>query len=223
MKEKHPDHALLEDLRNKDRHAFNLFYNCHFNNVLNFIQKVFGLHAYEAQDITQEAFVSLWTMIFAGLLRKKKIESISDLKAYLFVTAKNEALRYLKAQGRQRDFFDQYKKFPEGLYADIIVTVWNMETNSQLEQQVKMDKTIQALPPSQLKDILVLHYIHKKAPGEIATLLNTSHSNVNNQIRKGFHQVVNIIKNGNQLHHALQIIYVIVLLCWEKIKNILLP
>jgi RNA polymerase sigma-70 factor (ECF subfamily) len=163
------DDQLLMLLQHRDEVAFAEVYRRHFSMLY--------MHAYKmlddkglAQDVVQDLFVAFWQ-------KSANLEVRTNLKAYLYVAARNRVLTMIKKQKSNRDFIS--------MVAKVMVEEDNttMEQISERELLVLIDREIDKLPP-RMKQVFELSRKSFMSNKEIAELLGTSEETVKKQVHK---------------------------------------
>ena len=80
---------LSEQIRKGDEQAFRIFYEAEFGNVVYFVRQYVN-DADIAADLAQESLLGVWT-------NREKIDPDRNLRAYLYVTARNKTLNLIKS------------------------------------------------------------------------------------------------------------------------------
>jgi RNA polymerase sigma-70 factor (ECF subfamily) len=80
---------LSDKIRKGDEQAFRVFYEAEFGNVVYFVRQYVN-NADVAADIAQESLLSVW-------INRENIDPDRNLRAYLYVTARNKTLNLLKS------------------------------------------------------------------------------------------------------------------------------
>src|SRR5689334_21843027 len=91
---------LMGDFKKGSKEAFEEVYNTYHLQLYYFVRKITG-NPEEAEDITSETFVKLWQLC-------ARFETLQNIKAFLFIAARNASLDYLRylkrVAGDVRDF-----------------------------------------------------------------------------------------------------------------------
>ncbi len=124
-----------------------------------------------AEDLIQDLFVELW---YKKVFRR----TINNPKVYLFTSAKNKCLMYLR------------KKRPEYLQFDDLFDELQVNLPEIDEERVIffVEKIIDELPDKRAV-IIKLHFYKGLKYREIADVLGISLNTVKTQIRKALHQL----------------------------------
>lgn len=131
-----------------------------------FAKKLTGSHE-EAEDITLYTFQKLFNIC-------NQFNTETNIKAFLYITVRNNGLNYLKAQKRHQQ---KQRLFAESMKDDILL---------QYEYEIKdelLDTIHQAIEslPEECRKIFKLLYYNDMKPAEIADMLRISVSTVYNQ------------------------------------------
>jgi RNA polymerase sigma-70 factor (family 1) len=155
--------ALIERFKFGNIKAFGEIFECHNRLLYYFVRRLIG-DDIEAQDIVFDTFRKLW-------LRKDHFESLANIKAFLYITARNSGIDYLR-------LIKQRKEAEKALaiYTDISVEeIDNKIVETELLEEVY--NKINDLPETERK-IFKLHYEEGMSLKEIAGKLNISQESV---------------------------------------------
>jgi RNA polymerase sigma-70 factor (ECF subfamily) len=133
----------------------------------------------EAQDIVQEAYLSLWKV-------RARWSGIGNLDNYLFITCRNNALAFLKRKmelNRLAEDVVAHLKYQEQHSA--LDHIYAKETQHHLQQQ------IQTFPPK-MKQVFLLSREDELTQKEISTKLNISE----NTVKKQINNVLKVLKKN---------------------------
>jgi RNA polymerase sigma-70 factor (family 1) len=154
----------MQDVRNDinlafrqgDKSAFDALYNQLSDQLITYCKNFVGFE--DAQDIAAETFYKLWRL-------KETWSSINNVKSFLYVSAKNSCLNFLKHQ--------QVKAKNENRIADLIAkeqkAVLLSEIESELVSQILLE--IENLPEN-CKAVFKMSYLDEYETNEIAEKLN---------------------------------------------------
>jgi RNA polymerase sigma-70 factor (family 1) len=161
------DKAWLLHFKEGDAEAFRQLYQLLYRRLCYF---AFSLvkNMDQAEDIATDCFVKVWT-------RKETFESEEGIKTYLYLTAKNACIDFLRAEKRHELSHQEISYLEAGSaphQADLPMA--NAEIMSALYQQ------LDELPPKCAR-VFKLIYFEQKNTAEIAALMNTSTKTVLNQ------------------------------------------
>lgn len=137
----------------------------------------------EAEDIIIGIFSTFWNM-------RSNFESINNIKAFLYITAKNRCLNFLQYRERQ-------SAGKKALNTHLMSSNQMEETDNRI---VKSDfyyqvfKEVQQLP-DQCREIFILTYYKGLTSGEIAGKLDISVSQVTTQRSRAIKYLKNILKD----------------------------
>src|SRR5438105_8361645 len=89
---KNPGHHLIVGFKEGNRDAFRLVYQLHHRALYNFVRQLTD-DRHEAEDIVADTFVKLWKL-------KANFETDNNIKAFLYITARNASLNFLRYEKR---------------------------------------------------------------------------------------------------------------------------
>lgn len=162
---------LLEKFNNRDCVAFGTVYNMFYDDLFYYTSKIYRGTELSAYDIIQDIFLNLWEM------KRQKFSGLNNIKAYLFVSIKNNFKDYLKHKKSK----DKYK-FDVAMDEDLFVAeIMEMEVFSFLNEAVN------ALPSECCK--VIKSYLEGYETKEIAQRLNKTESTVYNQKKAAIDQL----------------------------------
>lgn len=146
------------------KHVYDLYYKVIYTFAYNLVKDT-----EEAQDITTETFIKLW-----GL--HGNFENLLNIKAFLYITARNFCLDYFRKLQRQRS------SQKEILY---LLRGENEVENMMIDAEVfdELSGQIENLP-GQCKKIFKLIYFDNLKTAEVSERLGISAQNVLNQKQK---------------------------------------
>ncbi len=159
----------LKGLREGNIHAFNRVYQVYHSRLYHFSFK-FTRSCEDAREIVQEVFVKLWE-------NRELIDPDKNFSHYLFTMAKNKVYN----RARKRVVECAYKQYVQHYHTSIANTT--EEQFQSAETTALFEAALEKLTPKR-KQIITLSRLDGKSNREIATLLDTSVSNVENQINK---------------------------------------
>lgn len=124
-----------------------------------------------AEEIASEAFLKLW-------MNQEKLLKLSAVKAFLYSTAKNAALDYIRRTktARQR---------ARSIQSQLAITDQSIE-EALIKTEVVSDlyKALELLPP-QYQNVVKLEYLEGKSIKEIAATMNISVNSVKTYRKRG--------------------------------------
>lgn len=156
---KNLDSTILTGFHQGDERAFRQLFDHFYPALYNFTQKLTG-DPDEAKDIVSHTFQKLFQ-------RHNLFETDANIKAFLYITARNNSLNYLHAQktknNRQREYAREM--------SDDTLLQYDYEIMDRLVD--KVNAAIENLPEECCKIFKLLYYKQMK-PAEIAALLQIS-------------------------------------------------
>jgi RNA polymerase sigma factor (sigma-70 family) len=158
---------LLIEFSQGSPHAFQAIFDSFRMRIFYFVKKLID-DIPTAEEITSDTFVKLHRL-------HDKFNTYNNIQAFLFITARNASLDFLKYRQRQREHFTdlQYEEeipevplFPEtNVEADVLRHIYN-----------EIEKL-----PERSKRIFKLYYFEDRSLNEIAEIMGISRQTVANQ------------------------------------------
>ena len=164
---KNPGQYCIVDFKEGKRDAFAEVYNMYYSRLYFFVKKLTDDRE-EAQDITTETFVKLWNL-------RGNFDTHQNIKAFLFITARNACLDFLRYRQRQHT---NKQEFSYLLTQNEDVQFEHDEIRLEVLQQIHSE--IEHLP-SQCRKIFKMAYLERLKNGQIADLLGLTEQTVRNQ------------------------------------------
>jgi RNA polymerase sigma-70 factor (family 1) len=162
-----PD-KLLSGFQQGDPDAFEQIFKHFYRDISYFTEKVTG-NKQEAEDITIQTFTKLFE-------RYQLFNSLANIRAFLYVTARNASFNYLRdikrLSARRQEFMSHFE-----------------DENNLENEEIKAEtlKTIYAAIenlPDECKKIFKLIYLEGLNTPDIAALLNISEATIRSQKRR---------------------------------------
>jgi RNA polymerase sigma-70 factor (family 1) len=154
--------------RNDDAFAYKELFVSFYNPLLRFAHTLVKSRE-QAEEVVSDVFISIWE-------KRKRIDSISNLKVYLFIAVKNTSLNYLSRQNKNlTDSVDESSMDLQSIYFDpeqLMVTA---------EMVARIRAAIEELPPK-CKLIFKLVKEDELKYKDVADILNISQKTVESQI-----------------------------------------
>jgi len=157
---------LLARFNHGDRQAFSEIYNEYYTFTYTVVKRVTAGSSY-TKDLVADSFVKL-------LQYKGEFKSLSKIKSFLFVTARNISLDYLRNKKTKQNKTISFQDWMCGLRDT------EEATQTIAEHRKIIYDSIQSLP-HQCRQIFTLYYFEELRNPEIASLLNISKKTVANQ------------------------------------------
>ena len=153
------DITIITGFQQGNERAFRSVLNHFYPALYNFTKKLTGNHE-EAKDMTLHAFQKLFE-------RCSLFNTEINIKAFLYITARNRSLDYLRAQKRQHEI---EKDMAREMSNDILL---RYEYDIMDELVDRLNIAIEGLPPESRKIFKLLYY-EQMTPSEIADHLRIS-------------------------------------------------
>ncbi|SHG60523.1 RNA polymerase sigma-70 factor, ECF subfamily [Thermosyntropha lipolytica DSM 11003] len=192
------DETLVLRLRDGEITAFEELVNRYKNKVFALVYRMVGDYQ-EAEDITQEVFLNIYTKI-------NQFDSEKKFAPWLYRIATNTAISHLrKNKNRNHLNFDEVFS---GLYSslqaswDVVDPLLNME---RVELKEEINKALSKLPEN-YRIIILLRYQLELNNQEIAQILNLKKENVEVKVhraRKALRKILEEQQTGKGVKHEL--------------------
>lgn len=157
---------MISDFKRGDEKIFKKVFDHYYPALLLFIVKLTGSRE-EAEDISLRAFQALFN-------RCAGFETEINIKAFLYISARNSGLNYLKAKQYEKE---RLRKFTQQMSDD---TFLEFEFGIKQGVVAAISKAIEELP-AECRKVFKMLYYEELTPAEIADLLNITVSTVYNQ------------------------------------------
>ncbi|OQP59254.1 hypothetical protein A3860_38020 [Niastella vici] len=148
--------------------AFEAVFNCFRMRIFYFVKKLID-DKEEAEEITSETFVKLYRI-------HDKFNTFNNIQAFLFITARNASLNFLRYRKRQQENKEEFINHEE----QEIDAAWFAETDIKVEILKRIYEEVEELP-DKCKEIFKLAYLKGYSITQIAEKLNISRQTVSNQ------------------------------------------
>lgn len=166
--------------RNDDAFAYKELFVSFYNPLLRFAITLVKSRE-QGEEVVSDVFMHVWE-------KRKRINSISNLKVYLFIAVKNTSLNYLNRQNKNlADSVDEINTEFRSIYFDpeqLMVTA---------EMVARIRNAIEALPPK-CKLIFKLVKEEELKYRDVAAILSISQKTVETQL------AIALKKIGNSIH-----------------------
>lgn len=163
------DEILIRRLNESDKTAFEALYDRYVGMVYNFLNSVLKNQSL-AEDYTQWCFMQLWE-------HRVSISSTRNLPAWLYVTARNAALK----EARRQLTIARYVEYSVN-FKDRVDSQRNPDSDLAVIQS-EMSKVIEKLPESR-RQIFLMRTVQGKSVSAIAEELGISPKTVETQIAR---------------------------------------
>lgn len=164
-----------------DRNAFNLFYEVYYADVFRFAY--YFLQRKEACcEVVPDVFFAVWKS-------RKKLKEITNMKAYLYVVTRHEAMRYIEKQPEEQ--FLPLEKIPVRLQADVAASPEDQLIDKEIEGL--LTDVINELPEKCRKIFLMARENGLKYK-EIGDILSISEQTVRVQMKIAIEKIISKIR-----------------------------
>jgi RNA polymerase sigma-70 factor (family 1) len=165
---KNPRWDLIVGFQEGDTTAFRSVYDKYHRALYYFVRQLVG-DADEAEDIVAETFVKLWNL-------RANFDTENNIKAFLYITARNASLNYLRSQKRLNENHKELT-YLTGNNNDDPVLRHEVPAETQLLEMIQ--DTLENLPSKQ-REVLEMILFEGLTVEEVAVRLNKSPKTVHN-------------------------------------------
>ncbi|MBL4704168.1 MAG: RNA polymerase sigma-70 factor [Flavobacteriales bacterium] len=161
------ENEIWNQLKQKDRSAFELLFRTHYEPLVGFVFKYLGNQP-EAEEVVQDVYFQLWKKL-------DEVEIETSIKSYLYQAARNKSLNIIKHRIVQRKY-EEHVQFHDSPF----------DSTNQIEVdelQERIQKAIDTLP-EKCREVFLLSRFEEKKYKEIAEELGISIKTVENQMGK---------------------------------------
>ena len=157
----------------KNSEKFSNIYKTHFAKLVRFSQ-AYALSKQEAENIVQDTFLYLWE-------HSEVVESLYDIKAFLFTSVKNRCIDFLRKQTINKS--QSISSIEESELQLKLFALQKFDENIFFEPNIELtiENAIQSLP-EKCREIFVLSRFDGLKYKEIASRLNISTNTIEGQI-----------------------------------------
>jgi RNA polymerase sigma factor (sigma-70 family) len=176
--------GLMADFNNMDGRAWNEVYNKCYKHINWFIYNL-TQNQQEAQDIAQECFIRIYT-------KELRFDTPEKLKAFLFITAKNMGINYLRSRKTIQAANEELPYLQAG------EEEWNMIIEASIRMADMDDELLLAINelPERSREVITRHYFKKQSGAEIAALLDVTVQTVHNRLHEARKMLFNVLKDS---------------------------
>jgi RNA polymerase sigma-70 factor (ECF subfamily) len=168
----------LVALRNGEHKAFETVFIAYYNKIQSFIDGYIKSKA-DAEDLTEDLFVNLWT-------NRESIDLSKSFNAYLHTMAHNAAVNFLKHKYVHESYRQEALSLEYGSTSE--------EDFIAKEMRIFIDTVVERMP-AQRKQIYMLSRNEGLTNAEIAERLGTTKRNVESQLSLALKEIRKVIKN----------------------------
>lgn len=176
-----PDNNLIAQFVRGDNEAFTAVYNAYYSTLLAFVRKMIP-EKEDAEDIAADIFVRLWR-------HRTNFDTIRNLEAFLYITARNACLDFLRHLKRQTE-----------KQKELILALQQQPTENALPEDIKAEvlatilEEIEKLPKSAGR-VFRLAYFDGLSNDEIARLLDITNQSVRNHKQRALKTLRDALSN----------------------------
>jgi RNA polymerase sigma-70 factor, ECF subfamily len=179
-----PDEDVLAALREGRVNALDVLYDRYAKQVYSLAYRILG-NSEEAEDITQEIFLTLWKKDAYQTTR-------GSLKAFLVTLTRSRSIDKLRSQGTRHRFLQRWQRLSE---SEQETTSPPLDTLSLSEESRLLHQALADLSDSERK-ILEIAYYEEASQAEIAKRLNLPLGTVKSRSRQGLNKLRQRLQNS---------------------------
>lgn len=194
MAEKDFDIILFYSLKAGNEHALDLLFEKYYNKLCNYVYIFLNDHTL-SEDIITDLFTNIW-------LKRNRIEVKQNFKSYIYRSAKNAALAYLRKKKLHVVGFDDV----ESLNVDTGQNPFTKFSQKQLSTQIT---SILNKIPQRSREVFVMHRFDEMKYKEISQILEISVKTVENHMSKAIKVLHNNMDAINKLLKFMFIYFII--------------
>jgi len=169
--------ALVARINQGSKAAYAIIYNKYLPSVYYFIKHLVR-DAEDARDIAADTFITLWES-------RGRFENLENIKAFLFVIARNKSLNFLKSALRRHEREEDAIALSQSYEPDMVQVEIKAAVLKFIYEQIEK-------LPERTRRVIKMAYIDGLKNEEIAAILKTSIKTVKNQKLHGL-QVLRLI------------------------------
>lgn len=182
MKHNFQDKSLLLEFKRGNTHAFRVVYDMFFPSLCFFAKRLVDNDG-EGEDIAADSFVKL-------LNRHDSFNTLSNVKAFLYITTRNACLNYVRYSQRQHTSKRELNRLQEKTDEHALSHMVHAEVLREVEFEIEQ-------LPNRCKEIFKLIYYERRSADDIAELLGISINTVWVQRAKAIQLIrTNLLKKG---------------------------
>ena len=177
------DETLWKQSVADDQRAFDLLFTRYFQGLFQYAGK-YNLTTSMVEEVVADVFVNLW-------LKRKELQ-IHQIKPYLFQSARNTALNFIKKSYQPHFPIDDLNEEFSDKQWDADVEILFSETQKEL------NKLVDQLPDQQ-RDVFRMRRVHGYSLEEISDILNISSKTVSNHLTQATKFINSQVRNISYL------------------------
>lgn len=154
------DKELISAFKQGDQNAFREVYALYYRQLYYFVRKMTSSPE-DSKDIVSETYLKLWN-------RCGSFETLTNIKAFLFISARNASLNYLKNEQNQRRKANHYWDISNEGMAEMFSIMTSHDILAEVQKEI-------AKLSDQEKTIVELFYFQGNSIRQIAERLNIGH------------------------------------------------
>ncbi|MFA6981238.1 MAG: RNA polymerase sigma-70 factor [Ignavibacteriaceae bacterium] len=184
---------LVDQIKNGDTNAFDRLFRAYYQPLFRFISSLVN-NSEAAEDLLQDIFLNVWKT-------RQRLDRMQSIKSYLFRSAKNISLNYLRHQKVIQRHIPSFGKenlagFDKQNWKEKIETVSPSpeEVYIQNSLQGELQKAVQSLP-ERTRTAFYLSRYEELSHIQIAEIMEISPKTVNNHIVQALLQLRKLLQH----------------------------
>jgi len=173
----------IEALKAGDHQIFEKIFLSYFKNVKVFVQSLIKSE-HEAEEITQELFSKLW-------INRESIDTGKNFHSFIFISAKNAALNFLKWRDIRDSFYNDQMLGEEETNS--------VENDYYAKEAALLIELVVSKMPEQRQKVYTLSRNGGVSNEEIAKMLNITKKTVENHLNLALKEVKKIFRSAKML------------------------
>jgi RNA polymerase sigma factor (sigma-70 family) len=162
--------------------AYEVIYHQFIDPIRDFVQEMVNDHQ-AAEDIAVETFTRTFR-------KNADFVSIEKLRAFLYITASNAAVDFLRRQKRQKEAYKEISYLAATELENIELAYIRVEAARGIREAI-------AAVPGRAGEVVRMSFLEGKTHGEIATELNITYNTVQNHRARGLQLIrIHLAKNS---------------------------
>ncbi|MDR1402073.1 MAG: RNA polymerase sigma-70 factor [Tannerellaceae bacterium] len=172
--------SIINATASGDRRAFRSFYDMAYPAVYRFVN-YFLINKGEANDIVSEVFYIIWK-------RRESLLRIQDIKAYLYITCRNEVYHHLKQKEKYRNISI------DDMGIDLSIESTTIDERLIEEDMLKVYNAAIAQLPERCKLVFLMVREENLKYKEIAKILSITEGTVEQQMNIAIRKIMAVVK-----------------------------
>jgi RNA polymerase sigma-70 factor, ECF subfamily len=158
------EQEIVKKIQEGDNATFKYLFDLHYHPISFTVSTLLRDYGELPDDYVLHAFLKLFE-------NRMKIESLTDAKYYLYVTATNKARNFIRDIKLRRSLNAEYSKFTDDCYNPTAPGFKRWQAFRAIDEKVN-------LLPAKIRQVFILFYYHRMSCAEIAKKLKLNYNSV---------------------------------------------